>query len=266
MGWFDYTIPGIAANVWSTGYDVAKGNGPGNDWLMGDPKVGLNPNDAKLQGGDYLRSTIQNGIAAAGGRAAPQSQAASLDQGAYNQWRQQQMGLANQLGAVASGQQKGAGELAVGRQIQQGLAAQQSAANSARGANALLGARAAVRGASDLGINGAGLAAQSAMQDQANARGQLAGVLGQGAQQDIGIAGQNAGMQQQNSLANMAAQLQSRGMNDAATLGYLSQLTGIDQAELQARLQQEQFQIAQRNPGHLGDIFKMGGQAIAAGA
>jgi len=265
MSWYDY-VPGVAI------YDEISGNGQNdpyrgivdNSWMMGDPKVGLNPNDARFTGGDYERQTAQNGIFNAQNRRAPQGQASSMDQNNYNQWRGQQMGLANQLGQVASGQQKGAGELAVGRQIQSALAAQQSAAASARGANAMLGARAAARGAADVGVQGAGLASQAALQDQANARGLQAQVLGQGAQQDIGIAGQNAGFQQQMSLSNMQAQLQQMGLNDQATLGYLSALTGIDQAELSARLEQEKLQVAQRDPGHLADVLKQGGQIAAA--
>jgi hypothetical protein len=262
------TIGGIAFAPGYLGYKAASGDygsGP-QDWLMGDPKVGLNPNDARLQDADFLRATAQNGIYDAQHRQAPQVGAAALDQGAYNQWRQQQLGLAQQLGQVATGQQAGAGELAVNRQFQNALAANRSAMNSARGANSMLAARAGARAASDMGVNGAGMAQTAAMQDQVNARQQLAGVLGQGAQQDIGIAAQNAGFAQQSSLSNQMAQLQMTGLNQQASLAYLSAMTGIDQAELQARLQQEQLQVAQRQPGHLAEILQMGGQIAAAHA
>ena len=144
------------------------------------------------------------------------------------------------------------------------MAAQQSAANSARGANAMLAGRQAVRGAADLGLAGAGQASQAAMQDQTQARGLLAGVLGQGAGQDIGVAQANAQMQQQAALENMHAKLTQMGMNDAQALGYLAALTGMDQAELQARLTQTNQSIAQQQPGFAGDLLKTAGTIAAA--
>lgn len=50
---------------------------------------------------------------------------------------------------------------------------------------------------------------------------------------------------QQNNLANVQAELQARGLDDAAINAYLSQLTGLDQAELAARLQQDQMLVQQ---------------------
>ena len=118
-------------------------------WFGNQGSTPIDPNAAKLQTAGANRDYINRALGGVAGREAPQANAAQLNQGNYNQWRAQQMGLANTLGQVASGQQAGAGELAVNRQIDQAMAAQQSAANSARGANAMLAGRQAVRGAAD---------------------------------------------------------------------------------------------------------------------
>lgn len=254
-------------------------------WWWGGSSYNPDPNAAKLQGGaQTAQNYIGQALGGVQGRQAPQATyttfgpAAQLNTGIYNQDRAQQMGLANTLGAIASGQQAGAGELAVNRQIGQALAQQQSAVNSARGASAMLGAREAARQSAGLGVTGAGLGQQAAMQDQANARQLQAGVLGSLAGQDLGVAGQNAGFAQQTGLAqgqanqqttlsNLAAQMQQRGMNDQQTMAYLSQLTGMSTAELQARMQQEAVQAGSYQQGFAGSALNAaGGLATGLGA
>ena len=254
------------------------------------------PNASKFTDQDYITNQIKSGIQGAQNRQAPQAgntqigpvaqgQASTIDQGRYNDWRTQQMNLAQQLGQVASGQQAGAGELAVQRQIQQGLAGQQAQARMARGgANPALAFRNGAAQSAALASTGAGMGQQAAMQDQANARAQLAGVLGQGAGQDIGIAQGNAQLQQQmnlqnldaknqaifqqaqlnqsTSLANMQARLQTMGLNDQQIQAYMQQLLGMDQATLAARMQQEQASMNQQ--GFLGDLLSAGGTVGAA--
>ncbi|MGH7177244.1 MAG: tail fiber domain-containing protein [Tepidisphaeraceae bacterium] len=128
-----------------------------------------------------------------------------------------------QLQGIASGQQQGAGELAIQRQVQNALASQQGMARMARGSNAGLAARDAASNAAAIGLSGAGQSQQAAMQDQMNAQGLIAQVAGQGRGQDI-----------QTQVSNMDAQLKAMGMNDAARIAYLQQLTGMDAAQLQA--------------------------------
>ncbi len=170
----------------------------------------------------------------------------SPDQAAARAQMQQQ---ANRLGSIASGQTAGAGEIAVNRQVGQAVAGQQSMAQSARGGNAALAGRLAARNAATIGVDGAGMAAQAQMGDQAQANQQLASVLSGMRGQDIGI-GQG----------NQSSQLQQTGMNNQAELGFLAQMLGMDQATLQGFLQNRQLDIqAEANkPDRIGQVLGAG--------
>jgi hypothetical protein len=244
-----------------------------------------------------MEGIAKGGIEGVQGRAAPQAEAAqvgaveryggaTIDPAQQAQIRQRQMQLADQLRGVASGQQRGAGELAAQRQGSRAIASQQAMAQMGRGANAAMAARGAARNVADIGGQVAGQAQQAALQDQAAARAQLGGVLGQARGADIGLAQaqaglsqqaglasmsaenqrifQQAGLDQSTSLANMQAKLQTMGMNDQAILGYLGQLYGMNAAELQARMQQEALRIGSAKEGMLPDLLQMGGTLGAA--
>lgn len=213
-------------------------------WWFGGPQYTPDPNAAVLQDGSQQRNTIGGALAQSN-----PGQQATFDQSGSNYWNGQQQALNQQLGAVASGQQQGAGELAVNRQIGQAQAAQQSIAASARGANAMLGGREAARQSAGLNIAGAGQAQQAALQDQANARAQQANVQDQARGQ---------------SLTAAASALQAQGMNQQQTLSYLSMLTGIDQAELQARMQQEGIAAGSYQPGMIGQAFNAAAGVLGA--
>lgn len=252
------------------------------DYLFGNNdqrNEALDPKNFQLQGADYLRQHAMSQMNGAQGRPAPTAQAAQLGAaaqlagGPQNQWRAQQMGLAGQLAGVAGGQQMGAGELAVRRQANQQAAQLTGAASMARGSNAGIMARAAARGLGDLGVNAAGAASQSALQDQANARSALAGVLGQGRGQDLDLASQNAqlaqqrmmqqGMfNQQTGLANQQAALAQRGMNDQYSLGLMGQYAGISEAELRARM--ARAGVLPQDNGQFGNIMSAAGPILAA--
>lgn len=249
------------------------------NWLVGgDATDAIDPN---LKHGDYMGGFIQNQLGGVGGRQAPQAQTAQLGPASQlagtnqSQIRDQQTQVAGRLMQIMNGQAPGAGELAVNRQIGQATAAQQAAARMARGANAALAARNAARNTVDLGVAGAGQAAQAQLQDQANATGQLGALLGTTRGQDLDLASQNAQLaqqralqqgafQQQTNLANQGAQLQTTAQNDQATLGYLAQLLGIDTAQLNALLAKQQ--VALQDQGHLGSLLQAGGQVAAAAA
>lgn len=211
---------------WSTVGDYVFGGAAGNDM----------PTTTKT--GDEQRGYIRDML----GRQAPQ-----MDASQSNQARGQQQNLAQMLQGVASGQQVGAGEMAVNRQANQANAAQNAQASMARGANAALAARSAARNQADIGTNAAGQAAQAQMQDASNAQGQLSGLLGTMRGQDIGVAGanQNAQMSQQN-----------------VQLAGLAQMLGIDQAELNAALGKAQVNGADK--GMFGSLLQAGGQVGAA--
>lgn len=297
MSWYDprtWSGEDIGNAVTLGNYDRIKDS----NFLWGDPKVEMDPEKAKLQGGEYIRDIAAGGVRDVQGRQAPQAEgvrvgdpaqagAAQVNQAQQAEWRQRQLALANQLQGVSTGAQRGAGEMAANRAAQQAIASQQAMARMGRGGNAALAARGAARNTADITGQMAGQAQQAAMQDQASARAQLGGLV-QGARgQDIGMATTQAGLQQQVNLANMSAQnqqifqqagldqatslanmqakLATMGMNDQATIAYLAAIYGVDVAEMQARLEQDKMQIAQRGEGVGADIMVAAGTA-AAGA
>lgn len=192
-----------------------------------------------------IQGYIQNGMGNINGTG-PQ-----LDPNAQAQFRAMQMQQAQQLQGIASGQIQGAGELAVQRQVANAQAAQQAQAMMARGnANSGLAMRNAATNQAGIGLSGAGQSQQAALSDQQMAQGQLSGVLGGARGQDIGFAGQNANLQQQ-----------QYGLNTQRGLGYTGQLTGMDQGQLAA--QAGMYNSSQGNVGMLGGLVKNAGQAGA---
>ncbi len=251
-------------------------SGVGNYLFGGDATKGI---DTKPQ--QYDAATAQLGQMAAGaqGRAAPIAQTAQLGP-AYQlspaqmaQSRAGAFGVADRLGAIAGGQAPGAGEMAVNRQLGQATAAQLSAARQAHGANAALAYRNAMRNTADLGLAGAGQAAQSQLSDQqaANAQlgqlysglyGQDASVAAQNAQLGQQVALQQGGFQQQTNLANQGAQLQQQQQNDAMQIQALGQQLGWDQARINAEL--AKAGIAANDKGIFPSLLQVGGQIGAA--
>lgn len=208
----------------------------------------LDPNRGKFEDRKYIVDQFKQGIAGAQNRQAPQAQmttmgpASAIDTSRGDQFRGREVALADQLAGVASGQQRGAGELAARRAGREALNATLGTATMARGANAAVAGRAAARGAAQVGLNTAGAAGAAAVGDQAQARAQLAGVLGQGRAQDLSTAGQDAAarnqvmmqqaqLNQQTNLQNLEARLRQMGMNDQAIANYLQGISGLNQAE-----------------------------------
>lgn len=215
-------------------------------------------------------------------------QAAQVNAAPQAQFRDAQMQTLGRLQGIASGQEAGAGELAVQRQGLRALAQQQGMARMARGGDSALAARAAARNTGDISLNVAGQAQQAALQDQASANAQIAGLAAQGRGQDIDLASQNAqlnqnmnlanlsaqnqkvfqqaGLNQASSIADMQARLQAQGMNDQASLVYLSQIFGVSQAEMQGRLANEQIKMQKRasDQAFWGGILQTAG-SVGAG-
>lgn len=191
-----------------------------------------------LSHGYYTTAGVQAGV----NQAAPQL-ATQYEQ----QLRGQQMQQIGQLQGIASGQQQGAGEIAVQRQVADALARQQAFARMQHGGQAGLGYRAAARNAGTIGIQGAGQAQQAALGDQMAAQGLLGQVTGQARGQDIGVAGQNATLQsQQNALAQQ----------------YLQSLMQQDLGAYQGTIQQRIAEMNKQSPA--GAFLAAGGQ-IGAG-
>lgn len=224
----------------------------------------LQPGNFQLQGADFLRGYAGSQLGGAQGRAAPNISHTQLAGGPQSQARGGQLGLAQNLEGVMTGQQAGAGELAVNRQARAAAANQFGAQNMARGANAATAARSAANNLVDIGTNATGMAQQAAMGDQAAARGQLAGVYDSMRGQDIGFAGQNANLWQQGNMANQNAALQQRGMNDQYGLGLMGQYAGLSQAELQARMQRAGLLQGGNTGGMFGNLLQTAGTLGAA--
>lgn len=201
---------------------------------------------------------------------AAQTQAAQLQLGA-DPFRAAQLQQLGQLQGIASGQQKGAGELGVERQIMNALAAQQAQSRMARGGNAALAYRNAANQSAALGSTGAGMGQQAALGDQMNAQGLLGQVGAQGRAGDFSTANANAGYQQQAGLANAGfqqqagmqnanAQQQGQQLNSQNYLELLRQLGGMSANQLQG--QQAAVMGANQNKANLlGGLLSTGGQA-----
>lgn len=119
---------------------------------------------------------------------------------------EQQQRLAAQLGQIATGQQAGAGELAVQRQGQRAMAAQLAAARGARGPAAMSAGRQASRNIATMGTDIAGQAAITRMQEQERARALQAQILAALQQQQMGALGATAGLRGQDLQAELARQ------------------------------------------------------------
>lgn len=219
------------------------------DWsnmFLGGLEVGRAPKP-EYQHQGQVEGLINQGFGRTN-TAAPQ-----LNAGPQDQFRQGQTQQVQQLQGIASGQQKGAGELAAERQVQNALAGQFAGARMARGGNAGLANLNAQSNAAGIGLAGAGMGQQAALQDQMNAQGLLTGALSQGRGQDLSLAGQNANLTQQ-----------GQQMNNQMYIQLLSQLTGMDANLLAAQFQA--WQADKQQPGLLGGLLSAGGQVAAAAA
>lgn len=214
--------------------------------LFGGLGASTNPGDYNVQLKNEGRVTdlINRGIGRVENRTAPQ-----LNMGPQDQFRAMQMAQAQQLQNIATGQQKGAGELAAERQAQNALAAQQAFA-SMRGAGGA-GQLAAARQGAAIGSTAAGMGRQAALQDQQAAQGMLAQALGTGRGQDLGAAGQNAQLAQQ-----------QMALDDAAWANYINSLSDLDRIRLQGQL--AAMQTATQKPGLIGPLLSTGGQIAGA--
>jgi hypothetical protein len=220
--------------------------------------------DAQPKQYDYATGQLGQIANSAGNRAAPTIQGTQLDPTQMAQSRAGSYSVANRLGAIAGGQQMGAGELAVNHQLGQAVAQQVAQARMARGVNGALAARNAARNSADVGMQAAGIAAQSRMTDQANANQQLAGIYGNLYGQDASVAAQNAQLGQSAQVANQNAQLAQTQMNDYMRIQALGQMLGWDQTRIAAEMQKAG--IALGDKGILPSLLQVGGAAAAAGA
>lgn len=244
MGFWD-TAGRIGLGIGTMGGSELVRNSPGaRDLLLGGLGRSSNPNDYSVPGpyAGLALGAITPGLGT--NRPAPQT-------GMDSPFRTSQLQQMGQLQGIASGQNKGAGELAVQRQAQLAAGQQQGMARMARGGGAGLAAMNAANNTAGIGLSAAGMGQQAAMQDQMNAQGLLANVTGQGRSAD-----------QQVMLANLDAKLRQMGMDDATRLGYLQQLTGLNAQAIGG--QQGAMQTALGQQGLLGPLLSAGAQVGGA--
>lgn len=220
--------------------------------------------DEKKQLAHYAPATQGLGSIAqlAQSRYAPTINAAQLNGYNMGQSRGGLMDTAGRLGGIASGQQQGAGELAVNAQLGRAAAAQNAAARMARGANAALALRNSMRNQADLGLAGAGQAAQSRMQDQASANAQLGQIYGSMYGQDANVAGQNAQLAQQAALANQGAYMTQQQLNDTRQMQAYQQMLAWDAANNGQQIDWAKFNAGQPNVG--ANMLQAGGSILTA--
>lgn len=229
------------------------------DWFGGNT-AGKPP--SQYQDRQQIQDVINQGLQSTANRAAPQAGTTQIATGPQDQFRGMQVQQANQLAGIANGQQMGAGELAARRAGQQAIAAQHANAALYRGGAAPAAALGAARNIVNIGGQTAGQAQQAALSDQANANQLLTSALGQGRSTDVGLATNQAQLNQGAQLANLQAQLQQRGLNDQQQLAYLQQLTGMDANQLQAQM--AGYQVQKQSPGLVGNLLQAAGPVASA--
>lgn len=206
---------------------------------------------------DYANQQYKNIL----GQAAPTVTGAQIQPWQVSQGRAGLMDVAGRLGGIASGQQRGAGEIAANAQLGRATAAQTAAARMAHGANAALAYRNAARNTADIGLAGAGMAAQARLQDQGQANAQLGQIYGGLYGQDANVASQNAQLAQAAQLANQQAAMQTQAQRIQA----LGSMLGWDQATINAQIAQTNAAIAQQRennnqPNFLANLLQGTGQ------
>ncbi len=184
-------------------------------------------------------------LAASQNRAAQQVNAAQINSSPQEQFRNAQLMLTNQLQQQAAGQgpSLAQSQLRQGtdRNIQQAMAM----AASQRGANAGQGLRGIGMQAAQANQQAAAQSADLRAQEQMAARQQVAGVLQGGRAQDVGLATEQATLQQQAALANQQAGLQQQSLNDQQARFYNSSMADMDQKNREARMAHEQMNTSQ---------------------
>jgi len=182
---------------------------------------------------------------------APQVDVNQIGSNNMAQSRANLMGTAGNLSAIASGQQQGAGQIAVNRQVGAANAQQAAMAQAARGGNAALAMRNAARNQADIGLQGAGQAAQAQQSDQLAANQQLGSIYGN-------MYGQDAQTAAQAAFANQNANLQQQGLQQQA----LGQQLGWDQATINEQIAKTAAEDNQKGIG--GSFLSAVGGIIGA--
>lgn len=187
--------------------------------------VNVNTGAGRIAGGDAYRQQFQQGMQSAQNRGAHRARF-------QEDSRRRQLEALQMLGAQARGEAPSAAEIQMGRAQQQASNAAMSQARSMRGGNPLLAQKMAGAQGARAQADIAGQTAALRAQEQARAQSALVQGLGGMRSQDQSV-----------NLANLQAQMQQEGLNDAHTQAYLNSLMGMEQAELGAQAGLEQTRI-----------------------
>jgi hypothetical protein len=202
----------------------------------------------------------------------------AADRAAADQARGQQMSLAQSLAARAAGQGSSLAQMQMQQATDQSLASAMALARSGRG-NPAVAMKAAQMQNGMTTQQAAGQSAQLRLQEQMQAQGQLADVLGQvrggdlnqQAQalglrgQDASLATSQAGLDQDASKTNMLTAVEQQKQREELVKQYLAMGMALDEAQRAAQIQQNQFNaglLAQQEAAKHG----VSAQNAAAGA
>lgn len=184
-------------------------------------------------------------LAASQQRTAPTMSGAVIDQNPQNQFRQQQMGLANALQAQSMGQGPSLAQSQLRQGTDRNIAQAIALQASQRGTNPGQGMRQIAQTTAAANQQAAQQAADLRMQEQLAARQQLAGVTSSGRGQDIGLATDQAQLSQAANIANQQAALQQAALNDQMARFYNTGLSDMTQQDRSAQMALEQLRAQQ---------------------
>jgi hypothetical protein len=195
------------------------------------------------------------------------------------QFRQGQLGLAQALQMQAMGQGPSLAQGQLRQATDRNIAQAMALGASQRGSNPALAQRQIALGSALANQQAAAQSAQLRMQEQMAARDQLGGVLQSGRGQDIGLATDQAGFNQQAILADQQARLQQQALNDAQSRFLNSGMMDLDQNNRLAQIAGQQLRVQQatgissaNQAGYAnasqarGNFVQGAGQAAAAAA
>lgn len=167
--------------------------------------------------------------------------AATINQTPQGQFRQGQVNLADALTKSMNGQGPSLAletlKSGTDRGMKQALALQASA----RGVSPALAAKNAANAQAQIVQNASSDAAQVRIQEQIQARQQLAGVLDASRGADIGLATSQAGLTQDANKTNLLSDVDQQKQKDQLVQQFLAMGMSADQAAHQAEVQQQQF-------------------------
>jgi hypothetical protein len=195
---------------------------------------------AQIPGYYQTQKQLQQERERVAGLTAPTGRAATIRTRPQEEWRRRQLGLADLLTGIATGEAPSAADIAAQQQTERTLGAIMSAAASQPGH---VGGRFRAAGAAqaEAGSRIAREAAAARIGEQQAAAQALGGLLGGARGQDIGLATGQAGLTQQMALANLQTEAGTQQMREQLLQNYMSMGMDFATAQTQANLDLERM-------------------------